>query len=346
MEPWFQEEMEVSDELVKRAAAESDTAVIIIGRTAGEDKDNKAEAGSYLLTELEEDMLRKVCDVFSRTVVLLNVGNIIDMKWMEETAPSAVLYVWQGGQEGGNGVLDVLKGTVTPSGRLTDTIARDIEDYPSTVNHGDPDRNYYAEDIYVGYRYFETFARDKVLYPFGYGCSYTTFDRQLLGMKETADKLEFTVCVKNRGEYSGKEAVLLFVQAPQGSLGKPSRALCGFGKTGCLKPGESQELVISCTYYQLASYDDSGVTGHKSCYVLEPGTYRFYLGGDVREAVCVESYEVEELTVVETLREAMAPVEDYRRMKPEGGAMRSVFPLDMKPFRKEAYTQWNAGTEI
>lgn len=163
MEPWFQEEMEVSDELVKRAAAESDTAVIIIGRTAGEDKDNKAEAGSYLLTELEEDMLRKVCDVFSRTVVLLNVGNIIDMKWMEETAPSAVLYVWQGGQEGGNGVLDVLKGTVTPSGRLTDTIARDIEDYPSTVNHGDPDRNYYAEDIYVGYRYFETFARDKVL---------------------------------------------------------------------------------------------------------------------------------------------------------------------------------------
>lgn len=342
MEPWFQEEMEVSDELVKRAAAESDTAVIIIGRTAGEDKDNKAEAGSYLLTELEEDMLRKVCDVFSRTVVLLNVGNIIDMKWMEETAPSAVLYVWQGGQEGGNGVLDVLKGTVTPSGRLTDTIARDIEDYPSTVNHGDPDRNYYAEDIYVGYRYFETFARDKVLYPFGYGCSYTTFDRQLLGMKETADKLEFTVCVKNRGEYSGKEAVLLFVQAPQGSLGKPSRALCGFGKTGCLKPGESQELVISCTYYQLASYDDSGVTGHKSCYVLEPGTYRFYLGGDVREAVCVESYEVEELTVVETLREAMAPVEDYRRMKPEGGAdgvysigyeavpKRSVHPMERR----------------
>lgn len=144
-------------------------------------------------------------------------------------------------------------------------------------------------------------------------------------MKETADKLEFTVCVKNRGEYSGKEAVLLFVQAPQGSLGKPSRALCGFGKTGCLKPGESQELVISCTYYQLASYDDSGVTGHKSCYVLEPGTYRFYLGGDVREAVCVESYEVEELTVVETLREAMGSGRGLPQNEAGGRRGRSVF---------------------
>lgn len=319
MEPWFQEEMELSEELVKRAAEESDTAVIIIGRTAGEDKDNKAEEGSYLLTALEEDMLKKVCGAFERTVVLLNVGNIIDMKWVDEVNPSAVLYVWQGGQEGGNGVLDVVKGTVAPSGRLTDTIARNIEDYPSTANHGDPDRNYYVEDIYVDYRYFETFAKDKVLYPFGYGCSYTTFDRQLLGMRETDDGLEFTVSVKNCGAYSGKETALLFVQAPQGRLGKASRALCGFGKTACLEPGESEELVIFCTKYQLASYDDSGVTGHKSCYVLEPGMYRFYLGGSVREAVCAESYEIEELTVVETLREAMAPTEDYRRMKPEGG---------------------------
>lgn len=318
MEPWFQEEMELSEELVKRAAEESDTALIIIGRTAGEDKDNKAEAGSYLLTELEEDMLKKVCSAFERTVVLLNVGNIIDMKWVTEVNPSSVLYVWQGGQEGGNGVLDVLKGTVTPSGRLTDTIARNAEDYPSTANHGDPDRNYYVEDIYVGYRYFETFAKDKVLYPFGYGMSYTTFTRQLLSMKETEHGLEFTVQVQNTGVCKGKESVLLFVQAPQGRLGKPSRALCGFAKTDCLEPGESQELVISVTRYQLASYDDSGATGHKSCYVLEPGSYRFYLGGDVREAVFAESFEINELTVVETLQEAMAPVEDFRRMKPEG----------------------------
>ncbi len=319
-EPWYQEEMELEEELVEAAAKESDTAIIIIGRTAGEDKDNKAEAGSYLLTDLEYEMLQKVCKVFERTVVLLNVGNIIDMKWMQETNPSAVLYVWQGGQEGGNGVLDILKGTVTPSGRLTDTIAYDIADYPSTVNHGDANRNIYEEDIYVGYRYFETFAKDKVMYPFGYGCSYTTFNRSLKGMTEEADKLVFTVTVENTGACSGKEAVLIYVEAPQGRLGKPSRALCGFAKTACLNPGESADLTIVCTKYQMASYDDGGVTGHKSSYVLEEGTYQFYLGGDVREAVPVTSYDVKELQVVDTLQEVMAPVIDYKRMKPQAAA--------------------------
>ena len=149
-EPWFQEEMPVSKELAESARKESDTAVIIIGRTAGEDKDNLAAEGSYLLTKTEEEMLAAVCSVFERTVVLLNVGNIIDMKWVEKYHPGAVLYVWQGGQEGGNGVLDILSGDVCPSGRLSDTIARDIEDYPSTSNYGDDVRNFYTEDIYIG----------------------------------------------------------------------------------------------------------------------------------------------------------------------------------------------------
>lgn len=319
-EPWFQEEMELSDELVAQAAQESDTAVIIIGRTAGEDKDNKAEEGSYLLTTQEHSMLQKVCSAFSRTIVLLNVGNIIDMKWMDEVHPSAVLYVWQGGQEGGNGVLDVLKGTVCPSGRLSDTIAYDIEDYPSTAYHGDPDKNYYVEDIYVGYRYFETFAKDKVMYPFGYGLSYTTFERKLIDMEQSAEGVSLTVEVTNTGACVGKESVLVYVEAPQGRLGKPARELCAFAKTECLQPGESRKLTLACGRYQMASYDDSGATGHKSCYVLEEGTYRFYLGGDVREAVCVGSFEQKTTEVVEQLQEAMAPVEDYRRVKPDGGA--------------------------
>lgn len=317
MEPWFQEEMELDETLVKSAAQESDTAIVIIGRTAGEDKDNKTEQGSYLLTDLENDMLKKVCREFARTVVLLNVGNIIDMSWMDEVNPSAVLYVWQGGQEGGNGVLDVVKGTVNPSGRLTDTILKIIKDDPATVNHGDPYRNCYVEDIYVGYRYYETFAKEQVLYPFGYGLSYTTFDRQLVSMEKKEDGLNFTIRVTNTGEAAGRDAVLLFEEAPQGALGKPSRELCGFAKTRKLKAKESEELVIFCSNYQLSSYDDSGVTGHKSCYVLEAGTYRFYLGGDVREAVPVISYDCGETVVVEVLREAMAPIEDYKRIRPE-----------------------------
>ena len=157
-EPWSQTEMPLSDEVVGQAAQESDTALIVIGRTAGEDRDAENQEGSYLLTTAEEDMLRKVCQAFSRTVVLLNVGNIIDMKWVETCKPSAVLYVWQGGMEGGRGITDILTGRVNPCGKLADTIARDIEDYPSTRNFGGDEANIYAEDIYVGYRYFETFA--------------------------------------------------------------------------------------------------------------------------------------------------------------------------------------------
>lgn len=175
-EPWFQKEMVITPEIAKASAAKSDVAIVLIGRTAGEDQDNSATAGSYLLTEDEHTMLKNVTEAFEKTIVLLNVGNIIDMKWVKQYNPSAVAYIWQGGQEGGNGVLDVLSGDVNPAGRLSDTIAYDIEDYPSTANFGKKKRNIQQEDIYVGYRYFETFAKDKVLYPFGFGLSYTSFD--------------------------------------------------------------------------------------------------------------------------------------------------------------------------
>ena len=180
--PWSQEEMPVSDELIAKASGD-DVALVVVGRTAGEDQDNANKPGSYLLTEIERDMIEKVSHAFSRTAVILNVGNIIDMKWVEELGPAAVLYAWQGGQEGGNGVCSVLTGKVNPCGKLVDTIAKSIEDYPSTVNFGDEKKNIYKEDIYVGYRYFETFAKDKVMYPFGYGLSYTDFSIDVSGTK-------------------------------------------------------------------------------------------------------------------------------------------------------------------
>lgn len=316
MEPWFQEEMPLSENFVRSAKEESEVAVIIIGRTAGEDQDNKAEEGSYLLTEAERHMLKKVCDVFDKTVVLLNVGNIIDMKWVEEYKPTSVLYVWQGGQEGGNGVLDVLTGENPPSGKLTDTIAYDISDYPSTAYYGDEKRNYYVEDIYVGYRYFETFAKDKVLYPFGYGLSYTVFTKEFLNIEESEQNIKITVKITNTGSYKGKEVVQIYCQAPQGKLGKPYRSLCGFAKTNCLEPGESEVVAVTSPKYLLSSYDDSGITGHKSSYVLEEGAYEFYLGGDVRVAFPIGRIEIKELIVVQTLQEAAAPTTSFQRMKP------------------------------
>ena len=186
--PWSQKEMEVTEEMLD-CARSNDVSLVIIGRTAGEDQDNNTNPGSYCLTETEEDLICRVCEVSKRTVVVLNVGNIIDMSWVEKYHPQAVLYAWQGGQEGGNGVADVLTGKVCACGKLTDTIAERIEDYPSTENFGDPYKNYYKEDIYVGYRYFETFAKDKVLYPFGYGLSYTNFETKAEIFKNTEDEL-------------------------------------------------------------------------------------------------------------------------------------------------------------
>ena len=311
--PWCQKEMEVTDEMLG-CARDNDVSLVIIGRTAGEDQDNNAGPGSYCLTETEEDMIRRVCQASKRTVVVLNVGNIIDMSWVEKYHPQAVLYAWQGGQEGGNGVADVLTGKVCACGKLTDTIAQSIEDYPSTENFGDPFKNYYKEDIYVGYRYFETFAKDKVLYPFGYGLSYTSFGIKAEILKNSEEELTVAAEVVNTGAVKGKEVVQVYAKVPQGKLGNPARRLIGFAKTGELKPGEKEEVVIVIPKYDLTSYDDSGVTGHKSCYVLEEGTYEIFVGSDVRSAESAGCYE-EKFRVVEKLQEAYAPVEKFSRMK-------------------------------
>lgn len=311
--PWCQKEMDMTEEMLD-CARRDDVSLVVIGRTAGEDQDNNAKAGSYCLTETEEDMIRRVCEVSKRTVVVLNVGNIIDMSWVQKYHPQAVLYVWQGGQEGGNGVADVLTGKACACGKLTDTIAADIKDYPSTENFGDPFKNYYKEDIYVGYRYFETFAKDKVLYPFGYGLSYTTFETRAEILKNTGDEITVSATVSNTGEVRGKEVVQVYVKVPQGKLGNPARRLIGFAKTKELAPGEQEEICIVIPKYDIASYDDSGVTGHKSCYVLEEGCYEIFVGSDVRSAVSVGCYE-EEFRVIEELEEAYAPVEKFQRMK-------------------------------
>lgn len=316
-EPWSQREMPLEREVVEKAAAVSDAALVIIGRTAGEERDAENKAGSYYLSGEEEEMLKKVCASFERVIVALNVGNIIDMKWVKAYDPQAVLYVWQGGMEGGHGAAEVLMGRMSPCGKLSDTIALSVEDYPSAPNFGSPSDNRYQEDIYVGYRYFETFeaAKKKVLYPFGFGLSYTSFEAESK-METGAESCLFSVRVKNTGAMPGKEVVQVYVEAPQGKLGKPSRALAAFAKTKCLNPGEKQEIKLEVTKRSVASYDDSGITGHKSCYVLEAGSYRFYVGTDVRSAVFVGSMVVEALEISDRCAEALAPVEEFERIRP------------------------------
>ncbi|MBQ1284230.1 MAG: glycoside hydrolase family 3 C-terminal domain-containing protein, partial [Clostridia bacterium] len=215
-EPWCQKEMPLDDETVKTAAAESDKAIIIIGRTAGEDQDNFAGEGGYFLTEAELDMVKKVSSAFDKVAVVLNVGNVIDVKFVDDYNIDALLYVWQGGMEGGNAAADILCGDVNPSGKLADTIVEDITQYPSNANFGDKICNKYAEDIYVGYRYFETVAKDEVKYPFGFGLSYTTFELTTDSVSVNDGDITATVTVKNTGDFDGKEVVQLYYEAPQG----------------------------------------------------------------------------------------------------------------------------------
>ncbi len=314
-EPWSQPEMPLSDELVAAAARRSDIALVIIGRTAGEDQDSKAERGSYLLSELEEEMIQKVCKYFKRTAVVLNTGNIIDMKWVEKYNPKSVVYLWQGGMEGGYAAVDVLTGKVNPSGKLPDTIAMDITDYPSTDNFGGEAEAIYTEDIYVGYRYFETAAKDKVLYPFGFGLSYTEFESCATNFKVENEKILLSVTVKNTGKLAGKEVIQVYFSAPQGKLGKPARCLAAYKKTGLLQPGETEQLDFTLDLKDMASYDDNGCTGNKSCYVLEPGQYGIYAGNDVRSAILTGSFELNKLMVTEKLQEVLAPVKGFKRLK-------------------------------
>ncbi|MGB4659701.1 MAG: glycoside hydrolase family 3 C-terminal domain-containing protein [Mobilitalea sp.] len=329
-EPWFQKEMPVSDQLVHAAAEESQKAVMVIGRTAGEDKDNLDTEGSYRLTKQEYEVIQIICKYFTEVAIVLNVSNIMDMSWLEEEGflghIKSVLYVWQGGIEGGNAAADVLTGEVTPCGKLPDTIAYSIEDYSSSMNYGKRDRNYYQEDIYVGYRYFETFHPEKVQFEFGYGKSYTGFliipQKAAIENVKGNDIFRIQVSVKNIGnEYAGKEVVQIYCEAPQGVLGKAKRVLAAFAKTKLLAPQEEEELAIEFPIERIASYDDSGTTRHKSCFVLEAGQYNFYIGNSVRNTELVEFTKgsglvLENLIIVKECEEALAPIESFTRLRP------------------------------
>ncbi len=314
-EPWSQEEMELNEALVEEAAEKNEYAIVILARTAGEDKDNKMLEGAYCLTSIEEDMLQKVRKSFAKMIVLLNTGNIMDMSFMDQYRPDAVMYVWQGGMIGGLGTVDVLTGKVCPSGRLSDTIAAQMSDYPADPYFGGLEQNLYVEDIYVGYRYFESVAKSKVLYPFGFGLSYTTFSMEADGFSYAENQVSFVMKVTNTGSVAGKEVVQVYAKAPLGKLGKPARVLIDFKKTKELMPGECETLTFAIPTSVFASYNEVSTAGMPVGWVLEAGEYTIYAGGNVRDAYAVGSFTLDELQIVEECRNALAPTTAFKRMK-------------------------------
>ena len=322
MWPRFHPEMPVTEDVVKAAREASDNALIVLGRSSGEDRETLLEAGSYYITEEERRLLESVTARFPDAVLVLNIGSVMDLSFLKDFSFGAVLLAWQGGMESGNAVADILCGKVNPSGRLPDTIAASFSDYPSSGCFGAKDRNTYTEDLYVGYRWFETFEPKKVLYPFGHGLSYTSFS---LDVKQMAP-LVCQATVTNTGSCPGRDALMLFVEKPCAKLSNPSRMLMAFRKTRLLAPGESETLIFPVTRYQLSSYDDSGRTGHKSCHVLQGGTYRFYVGETVRSALPAGSLLVPEDTVIKERQESCAPAEAFPIVENRNG----------KPFQSTA----------
>ncbi len=346
-EPGTIEEPELPDALVERAAAFADVAVISISRFSSEGWDRKSafdriewhkgvwhhdtryqrtEAlfpkGDYVLTDAEAEMVAKVKAAFDRVVVVLNVGSVFDTAWFkDDPAIDAALMAWQAGLEGGLAEAELLLGVDNPSGKLADTFAASLEDYPSSPGFYESDDYVnYEDDIYVGYRYFETIpgAAKKVNYPFGFGLSYTRFE--LTGVEARGEDGEIVVraAVTNVGDMAGREVVQVYFSAPQGRLGKPARQLAGWQKTRKLMPGETQRLRIRFPVEQMASYDDLGKV-QKSAWVLEAGEYRFFAGTDVRSAEAVDYvFSLKDDRIVEQLSARMAPTQLERRMLADG----------------------------
>lgn len=261
---------------------ETDTAIYVLSRQAGEGRDRRVEKGDYLLSDVEEESLRLLSRHYKKLILILNCGSVMDLSILDEIRVDAVLFYGQGGMEGGNALADILSGKVSPTGKLTDTWAYRYEDYPSAdsfgYRNGNLENEEYSEGIYVGYRWFDK-QRIKPRYPFGYGLSYTTFTENV--EEVTPDNVAVTVT--NTGDYSGKDVLQLYISKPDGKLDHEKKALAGFAKTKLLAPGESQTLQIPYNLADLASFDES-----RSAFVLEGGMYEIHLNDAPCGSVLVE----------------------------------------------------------
>jgi beta-glucosidase len=322
-------EMEVQQNLVSQMAKQSDIALITIGRNSGEGGDRKAEPGDFNLSDTEQALIKNVCKAFheqgKKAIVVLNIGGVIETaSWREH--PDAILLAWQAGQETGNSIADVISGKVNPSGKLAVTFPMKYSDVPSSESfpghalEGSKDQQTegmagmpfgrmipweveYKEDIYVGYRYYSTFDVPTA-YEFGYGLSYTNFsyDNLEINSKSFDKELQFSVEVKNTGSVAGREAVQVYLSAPEGKLKKPSFELVAFKKTQKLEPGERQTLSFTLNPGDLASFDSS-----VSSWIAESGTYKIHIGASSEDFRQSGSFVLEENRIIKKVNKSLEP---------------------------------------
>lgn len=339
--PGLMEEPELPEALLAEAGKEADAAVIVLSRFSGEGWDRSPSPNQeadedamlqkakrifpksdFYLTGPEETMVERVCAAFDKVAVILNTGGVVDTSWIKnDDRISAALLAYQGGMEGGDAAAELLTGRANPCGKLPDTFAGSLHDYPSTEHFHESDYYVnYTEDVYMGYRYFETLpgAAERVCYPFGFGLSYTSFGLETLYAGEEQGTIRVTVRVTNTGSRAGKEVVQLYYQAPWGVLQKPARILAAFRKTKLLDAGDSEIVELTFPVSDMASFDDLGKAAH-CAWILEQGCYTFYLGTSVRDAVKLEyAYRQEKTEIICRLSNALAPSHLTKRLLADG----------------------------
>ena len=337
---WFQTEMmgqqkypeiSLSPIAIGKEVKAADAAIITIGRQAGEGIDRDIDTEFNLIPE-ERALITDVCNAFHAegkpVIVIINSGSVIETaSW--SGYPDAILCAWQPGMEGGNSIADLLTGKVNPSGKLTMTWPIAATDHPSTKNFPGNIDDYtfqmmvgnkmpipghaytnHEEDIYVGYRFFDTFNKE-VAYPFGFGLSYTTFDfsKPVCRVDARSTTVTVSITVKNTGSVSGKEVAQVYVQAPKGRLEKPEQELKAFAKTRELQPGESQTLTMTIPVRDLASFDEAN-----SQWLTEAGTYTFCIGNSSRNIAATAQLKLAEYA--EKTTNALAPKQKLNLLHP------------------------------
>nr|AHF23870.1 beta-glucosidase Bgl3C [uncultured bacterium Contig15] len=352
--PGMVAEPPVPEDLLRKARAFTDTAVISISRFSGEGWDRKSpravitrkepvtgdtvsmsdvlfEKGDFYLSEAERRMVQAVSETFDQTVVVLNTGAMMETACFRDNPRiQGLLLAYQGGMEGACAAAELLLGLASPCGKLTDTYAENLEDYPGCADFYESDDYVnYTEDIFVGYRYFETIpaAAEKVVYPFGFGLSYTRFSLSGEKLVIRGEEAEAGVLVTNEGDFPGREVVQIYYAAPRGRLSKPARELAGYRKTRLLQPGETEWVTVRFPLSCMASYDDLGKIT-RSAWVLEAGEYRFFIGTSIRDVKQIpETWSLSDNWITEQLTSRLAPSCLEKRLLEDG----TFEPLPVSP---------------
>lgn len=301
----------ITKEEIKQS--DTDTAVYVLMRQAGEGNDRKLEQGDYLLTDIEYHNLELVSEAYRHTIVVINVGGMIDLGFMDRlNGIDALVFYVQGGMEGGNALADVLSGKVNFSGKLADSWPMRYEDIPYGSDYsylnGNLDNENYAEGIYVGYRYYDTFGV-KPRFPFGYGLSYSTFEVQSKQVKIQGRTVQVYADVTNCGSYAGKEVVQLYLSCPDKNQKKEYQSLVGFEKTQEIKPGETVEVQMTFDFGKGASFDEA-----RSCWVLEEGVYCLLIGNSSKDTKPAAYFRLDREVITEQCRSLCAPAEKVKEI--------------------------------